>query len=207
MTQALKTSGPNLPNFGDALPVKSSVELLDRLATRRSCSAQTLVGPAPTDAELETLLTLGMRVPDHGKLFPWRFIVLKGVAKETHVQYLQTLAPDQKDPVKAKACLAKLSAPPLAIIVVSKTDPNHKIPVWEQELSAGAVCQNLLLAALGLGYGANWITDWYSYEQAALSPLGLSPQERVAGFVYVGTPSEAPLERPRPILSDLVTYL
>jgi nitroreductase len=173
------------------------------LALRRSTSAVTLAEPAPDQAQLADLLRLATRVPDHGKLSPWRFIILEGAGKAAFADRLETLARSRPDPTLA-AKLAKLKIPPLAVVVVCSPKPSP-IPEWEQILSAGAVCTTLVYSALALGFGANWITDWYSYDEDATSVLGLRQGERVAGFVLVGTPREAPLERERPDISALVT--
>ena len=195
------------PAFGQAVPVPSaSAELLDLLATRRSASAQTLAAPGPSPAEIAGLLTLAARVPDHGKLTPWRFIVIEGEAKAGLVAALESLAAARPDALKAAAALGKLKAPPVSIAVVSRVS-DGKIPEWEQVLSAGAVCMTLLLAAAAAGFGANWITDWYAYDPAALALLDLKDGERIAGFVHLGTPAEPPLERVRPDVAALTTRL
>lgn len=191
------------PAFGDPLPIKPSPETLDFLARRRSASAMALRGPAPSDAELHTLLTLATRVPDHGKLAPWRFVILSGEAKAAFVERLEAIAADRPDGDQLIAKLAKLRIPPLSVVVVSRNAPG-KIPEWEQRLSAGAVCTLMLVAAQALGYGANWITDWYSYDAEAGRALGLGPDEKVAGFIHLGTPEESPLERARPDIASLV---
>ena len=199
MTSAL----PPAPEFGDALPVHASPQVLDFLALRRSASALTLDAPAPGPDQLADLLRLAVRVPDHGKLSPWRFIVLEGAGKAAFAARLEALSEQRGDPSLA-AKLAKLKVPPLAVVVVSSPKPGT-IPEWEQTLSAAIVCTNLLYATLASGFGANWITDWYSYDAEAGAILGLAQGERVAGFVLIGTPREPPLERDRPALEPLVT--
>ena len=194
------------PEFGRPCPIRPSPDTLALMATRRSSSAQTLVAPAPSDAELADLLRLAARVPDHGKMTPWRFILLQGEAKAALVERLRAAAPRQPNPTKAEAALAKMSAPPLGVVVVSSPRDGGK-PVWEQQLSAGAVCMNLLTAAQAMGYGANWITDWYSYDAEGRALLGVRHGEQVAGAVFIGTPSEDPLERVRPDLDLLVSRL
>ena len=149
------------------------------------------------------LLRLATRVPDHGKLAPWRFIILEGDGKARFVERLEALAAGRGDAGLAGK-LAKLKTPPMAGFVVS-SPREAPIPEWEQVLSAGAVCTTLLYATLALGYGANWITDWYSYDAEATGILGLSAAERVAGCLLMGTPRESPLERERPDRSVLVT--
>ena len=195
------------PVFGQALPVRPACrEAVELLATRRSASALTLVEPGPSPAQVEKLLTLATRVPDHGKLFPWRFIIIEGAAKDRLSAELEIMAAARADAPKALAGLGKLKTPPLCIAVVSRVTEG-KIPEWEQVLSAGAVCMNLLLAAAAVGFGANWITGWYAYDEAALALLGVGGGERIAGFVHVGTPAEAPLERARPDVAALTTRL
>ena len=195
---------PAAPAFGDALPVTAAPEVLSCLAHRRSASALSLRAPAPSSEEMADLLTLAARVPDHGKLAPWRFIVLRGDAKADLADRLEAIAAKRPDSAKLLAKLGKLKAPPLGVAVVSRTVPGD-IPAWEQLLSAGAVCTTLLYAATAMGYGANWITDWYAYDPEARTVLGLADDEQVAGFVFLGTASEAPQERVRPNVAALTT--
>ncbi len=194
---------PEAPAFGAPIPTRAIPEVLDFLALRRSASAVTLMAPAPSADELEGLLRLAARVPDHGKLAPWRFVLLRGEDKTAFAGRLEALANSRGD-AKAAAKLAKLKAPPLGVAVIS-SPREGEIPQWEQVLSAGAVCVNLLYAAQALGYGANWITDWYAYDPEAQAILGLSAGERVAGFIFMGTPPEPPLERERLQVSPLVS--
>lgn len=196
---------PSPPSFGDALPFAAAPQVLEFLALRRSTSAVTLAAPAPSETQLADLLRLAARVPDHGKLAPWRFVILDGDGKADLVQSLEQLAGRKGDPQLA-AKLVKLRTPPMAVVVISSPRPGASIPEWEQILSAGAVCTNLLYAALAMGFGANWITDWYSYDAEALALLGLTEGEQVAGFIHIGTLAEPPLERPRPDLSVKVEY-
>ena len=195
---------PPAPEFGAPCPVRASPDTLALMSQRRSTSAQTLRAPGPDAGELADLLRLAARAPDHGKMTPWRFIVLEGEAKSALVERLRALAATQPNPVKAEAALGKMSAPPVAVVVVSSPREGGQ-PLWEQQMSAAAVCMNLLLAAEAMGYGANWITDWYSYDPAATSILGLGEGERVAGVIYLGAPGEDPLERVRPDMATLVS--
>jgi len=204
MTDLVTSPVPAAPLFGEPCPIKPSVETLALLAGRRSSSAQTLSAPGPTQAQLEDILRIAARAPDHGKLNPWRFIVLQDPAKAAFVACIRPLAANQRGPDKAAAVLAKLSVPPTTVAVIFSPKGEAK-PVWEQELSAGAVCTLMLVAAEAMGFGANWITDWYSYDPEALAILGLAPGEKVAGFIHLGTASEAPLERVRPDLGSLVS--
>jgi nitroreductase len=142
-------------------------------------------------------------VPDHGKLAPWRFVVLKGGAKRRFIAGLEAIAATRPDADKLTAKLGKLKAPPLTVAVVSRVTP-AEIPEWEQRLSAGAVCMTLIVAAQAMGYGANWITDWYAYDADATHLLGLGESERVAGYVHLGTSAEPPLERVRPDVGAIV---
>lgn len=195
---------PSPPSFGDSLPFAAAPQVLEFLALRRSTSAVTLAAPAPSETQLADLLRLAARVPDHGKLAPWRFVILDGDGKADLVQSLEQLAGRKGDPQLA-AKLIKLHTPPMAVVVISSPRPGASIPEWEQILSAGAVCTNLLYAALAMGFGANWITDWYSYDAEACEILGVKDGERVAGVMLLGTPREPPLERERPGLTPLVT--
>ncbi|MDB5433077.1 MAG: nitroreductase family protein [Caulobacter sp.] len=195
------------PAFGQPIPLRGPcVSTLDLLANRRSTSAMLLSAPAPTAPELDQILTLAARAPDHGKLFPWRFIIIEGQAKVSFAERLEVIGQARPDCNKAVAALGKLKTPPLCVAVVSRVTEG-KIPEWEQVLSSGAVCMNMLLAAAALGYGANWITDWYSYDPQALAMLGLGEGERVAGYLHIGTPIEPQLERARPDMAAIVSRL
>jgi len=199
----LPSALPPAPEFGAPIALSASPEVLRFLALRRSTPALTLVEPAPTADQLADLLRIAARAPDHGKLAPWRFVVLEGGGKTAFAAKLDALARQRDDPTLA-AKLGKLKVPPMAVVVVSAPKA-ASIPEWEQLLSAGAVCTNLLDAALAMGFGANWITDWYSYDAEATAILGLAEGEKVAGFMLIGTAREAPLERERPELDPLVT--
>jgi nitroreductase len=183
-------------------------DALELLKTRRSFKAVELTAPGPSAAEIETLLTVASRVPDHGKLIPWRFIVFEGEARRAAgaaiVAAFHQKYPDAK-PEQGEAERARLTRAPLVIAVVSRAAPHVKIPEWEQVLSAGAAAMNLVLAAHALGYGASWITEWYAYDRSVLDSLGLQPHEKIAGFVHIGRPPGAPEDRPRPPLSEIAT--
>lgn len=195
---------PSSPRFGDSLPIEASPETLALLARRRSASALALTEPGPDAGELAALLRLAARAPDHGKLAPWRFVVLRGAAKAAFVEALEAIAATRADAGKAQAKLGKLRTPPVTVAVIS-SPVESDIPAWEQELSAGAVCTLLVLAAQAMGFGANWITDWYAYDEAATRRLGVAPGERVAGFIHLGAASEAPMERVRPDMDAVVS--
>ncbi len=183
-------------------------DAIELLTTRRSFKAAELGEPGPSAAEIDPLLTIASRVPDHGKLTPWRFIVFEGEARRAAGAAIAAAFaakyPDAK-PEHVEAERARLLRAPLVIAVVSRAAPHAKIPEWEQVLSAGAAAMSLVLAAHALGYGANWITEWYAYDRGALDALGLAPLERIAGFVPIGRPPGPPEDRPRPPLDEIVT--
>jgi nitroreductase len=186
------------------LPVEAAPEVVAFLAKRRSASAMTLTAPGPDREQLTEILRIAARVPDHGKLAPWRFIVLKGEAKDVFAKRIAPLADSQANPTKATAALRKLTRPPVCVAVISRHIPGE-IPEWEQRQSASAVCHQMLLAAAALGWGANWITDWYSYDPRATAILGLADGEQVAGYLYLGTTNEQPQERARPDVAAITT--
>ena len=195
---------PPAPSFGEALPTRPSADVLGFLAHRRSASALTLGKPGPSAKERTEILRLAARVPDHGKLSPWRFVILEGEGKAFFVNELEDIAGRRPDAVRARTALAKIAVPPLSVGVISRVTEGE-IPEWEQRLSAGAVAMLLLIAASAMGYGANWITDWYAYDKEGGALLGLAQGERVAGFVHIGTPTQPPHERVRPDVRSLTS--
>lgn len=199
-------SAPPLP-LGAPLPAPTpSGELHHRLATRRSAPAQALIAPGPDAAQVTDILTLGARSPDHGKMTPWRFVVLGPQSRAEIAEKLAAMAIQKSLPSKAVAVLAKLTAAPVSILVVSTARPGPK-PIWEQELSAAAVCMNLEHAASAYGFASSWITDWYSYDAEAAALFGITATEKVAGFIHIGTSPEPLLERERPDIASLTTTL
>jgi nitroreductase len=183
-------------------------DAIELLKTRRSVKPMELTVPGPSAADLDTLLTLAARVPDHGKLAPWRFIVFEGDARlaagEKIAAIFRATRPDAT-PEQIEFERRRLARAPLVVAVVSRAGPHVKIPEWEQVLSAGAAAMSLVLAAHALGYAANWITEWYAYDRRVLDALGLAAHEKIAGFVHVGTPARPAEDRARPALSDIVT--
>src|ERR1700675_3508524 len=175
-------------------------DALQLLKTRRSLKPVELTAPGPSSTEIETLLTVASRVPDHGKLTPWRFIVFEGEARHAAgaaiAAAFRAKYPDAK-PEHVEAERERLKRAPLVVAVVSRAGPHVKIPEWEQVLSCGAAAMNLVLAAHALGYGASWITEWYAYDRGVLDALGLTPHERIAGFVHIGRAPGPPEGRPR----------
>lgn len=185
----------------------SSPETLDLLLRRRSSSAKALGEPGPTAEQIELILRAGVRVPDHGKLAPWRFLTFEGEARAEFGAVLESvLAANEPDAgeVRLEIERKRFLRAPLVVGVISSPNTDKPIPEWEQRLSAGAVCQNMVIASIALGFGAQWITEWCAYDAAVTKALGLGPEERVAGFLYIGTSQQAPTERPRPDLAQHV---
>ncbi len=178
------------------------------LKTRRSTPPVALDGPGPGPTELDTLLQIAARVPDHGKLAPWRFIIFEGRARDRAGDIIaRVFATDHPDATADQLAVERkrLGHAPLVVGVVSRAAPHVKIPLWEQELSAGAVCMNLLVAAHAMGYAASWLTQWHAYDRRILDALGLSSSEKMAGFVHIGR-AKTPIEdRARPDMADIVT--
>src|SRR5271155_5121047 len=183
-------------------------DAIELLKIRRSVKPREMAGPGPSPGELETILTIGARVPDHGKLTPWRFIVFEGEARSRAGDVIAK-GFARKNPAARVAEIEtkkrRLMEAPLVIAVVSFTKPHPKVPPWEQELSAGASAMNIVTAATALGYGANWLTGWFAFDRDVLTGLGLKPDEKLAGFIHIGTISKPNEDRPRPVLADIVT--
>ena len=185
-------------------------DCLNLLQTRRSVAPPSLGEPGPSPAELETLLTIAARVPDHGRLTPWRFLVIEGEARHRVGEAIAAAFLADNPGAEASRVAAereRLARAPLVIGVVSRARPHVKIPEWEQVLSAGAVAMTLVIAANAMGYGTSWLTEWFAFDRRVLDGLGVEPDERMAGFVHIGRPQERPLDRPRPALADVVTRI
>lgn len=186
---------------------RQSNETLEYLLRRRSVPIKNIAEPGPDAAQIDTILTAAARVPDHGKLCPWYFIVFQGKAREDVGDMLARIYraenPDKPD-VKIDFERERFLRAPLVIGVVSRIREG-KHAVWEQILSAGAACQNLCLAANAMGFGTNWITEWYAYNDTFRNELGLDARDHVAGFIYIGTPAGTPAERERPDLREIST--
>ena len=182
--------------------------LRDYLLSRRSVGQAFLAEPAPSGAELQTLLTIATRVPDHGKLAPWRLVLFTGYARAAAGEKLAEVA-RRKRPDIDEAGLEierrQFLPAPLVIGVISTARPHVKIPEFEQLLSAGNVAFNLVHGAHALGYAATWITRWYTFDAEAASALGAKEAERFVGFVHIGTPTAVIEDRPRPDLAEIVT--
>jgi nitroreductase len=186
------------------LPAPAAISLL---LSRRSGSAKAMGGPGPSKKQLGQILQVAGRTPDHGKLFPWRFFVFEGKGRERFGAILaEVLEAEGERPKHIEEESARFLRAPLVIGVISSAREMHKIPVWEQELSAGAVCQNILIATHALGFVGNWLTEWYAYHPVVKERLGLKSGERVAGFIYIGTAAGPLEERPRPEMDKIVSY-
>lgn len=201
---------PSEPEVGRLLaPARPHAHTLEALALRRSTPAAQMIAPGPSKDELAALVRLAMRVPDHRRVFPWRFIAFTGSARaafgEQLAAALSVRDPDSTDDARAIERQRFLRAPTV-VCVVSSVDPNHKTPVWEQELSAGAACMQLLNAANAMGFASVWLTDWCAYDPNVRDALKLSQHERVAGFVYIGTAAHSPPERQRADVDAKLSY-
>lgn len=186
---------------------QKSDAVLDYLLRRRSVKADELAAPGPDKAQLQTILTAAARVPDHGKLVPWYFIVFEGEDREKAGKMLREIyaknnAEVREDKLEAEA--KRFLRAPVVIGVISRVRKG-KLPIWEQILSAGAACQNLVLAANASGFAAHWVTEWHSFDPEAKRALGLDERDHVAGFIHIGTASAVPEERERPDLNLIVS--
>jgi nitroreductase len=190
-----------MPELNIAAP-----KALDLLLSRRSGSAKRMKGPGPSDDQIRTLIQAATRVPDHGKLTPWRFLIFKNDARnkfgELLVRALRETEPHANDERIQQERNRFLRAP-VVIGVVSRVQEGIPIPEWEQILSSGAACQTLCIAAHAMGFVANWITEWYSYHPTVRESLGLKAGERIAGFIYLGHPAEPLEDRPRPAFETI----
>ena len=182
--------------------------MLDYLMTRRSVGLAFLKDPGPDASQLEQMLTIATRVPDHGKLAPWRLILISGDDRAAAGEQLAALAAT-KNPTIESAALdlerRQFLPAPLTVGVISTAKPHPKIPEFEQLISAANVAFNLVHAAYAMGFAAQWVTRWFTYDEAGAAVLGAGPGERFVGFVHIGTPSTTIEDRPRPALSDVVS--
>ena len=184
------------------------LQTIDLQSRRRSVPPQALASPGPTADELRQLLTIAARVPDHGKLAPWRFIVFEGEGQVRAGDLIaHTFAADNPDADEKRLSVERrrLSQAPLVVAVVSRAAPHVKIPEWEQVMSVGAVAMNLTLAATAMGFATSWLTEWYAYDRRVLTGLGLGDHEKMAGFIHIGRPSAVIEDRVRPVLDELIT--
>lgn len=195
----------DMPKFNRPIP-----DAIDFLESRRSGSAKAMKAPGPDASQLRRILGAGARVPDHGKLAPWRFIVIEGVAREklgaVLAERVLALEPGASD-VRLEIERNRFMRAPVIVAVVSHVVKDAPIPEWEQVLSSGAVCMTMLIAATSLGFVGNWITEWCAYDAVVTERLGLKDNERIAGFLYFGSPAAPLEERVRPDLDPLITKL
>jgi nitroreductase len=188
---------------------KTAPDTIDLLLSRRSGSAKAMTGPGPDSTQLRQILTAAARVPDHGKLFPWRFIVIEGEARTRFghmlADVLQQTEPNAATEERLAMERGRFERAPVVVAVVSRVREQIPIPVWEQELSAGAVCQTMLIASTALGFVAGWLTEWCAFHTLVLERLGLKPTERIAGYIYIGQPAVPLEERVRPDMDKIVS--
>ncbi|SMQ66038.1 Nitroreductase [Devosia lucknowensis] len=188
------------------MPVNPAVR--DYLLTRRSVGPAFLKEPGPNADELATMLTIATRVPDHGKLTPWRLVIIAGDDRRAAGDALAAIAAANNPALDEQGLdieRNRFLPMPLTIGIISSPKPSEKAPEMEQLLSAGNVAFNLVHAAHALGFAATWITRWFTFDDAAASMLGALPGERFVGFVHIGTPAIVPEDRPRPDLASVVT--
>ena len=192
-----------VPEFNRAAP-----RALDLLLSRRSGSAKAMAGPGPSPDQLRRILACGARVPDHGKLAPWRFIVFEGEGRARMGELLEDAVrrtePDAS-PERLNLERNRFLRAPVVIGLVSRVREGIAIPEWEQILSAGAAGMSMVIAAHALGFVANWITEWCAYHPLVREGLGLQSGERIAGFIYIGHPATPLMERVRPDLDALIS--
>tara|TARA_B100000686_G_C16568261_1_gene851499 strand:- start:316 stop:924 length:609 start_codon:yes stop_codon:yes gene_type:complete len=182
-------------------------EVIDLLLTRRSLVAAKLTEPGPTSEELDIILRCATRVPDHGKLTPWRIRVVRGEVREELGQIIGDIYRRKNPEASTEQLELEYRRPlraPLQLIISTKIE-NGRIPEWEQILSGAAVCQNALIAATAFGYRAQWLSEWPNYDEDVKVALGLAPHDSFLGFIYIGSAIDPPAERPRPTLDDIVT--
>ena len=196
------------PEFGATLPAHhANQETLKLLANRRSTPADFLAGPGPDEDALALILRIAARAPDHRRVTPYRFVVFEGEARTSFGAVLrERFVVNEPDATEERiACEARrFERAPVVVAVISSVDPDHRTPEWEQILCAGAVCQNMLIAANASGFAAQWLTEWYAFDDGVLKALDGSEHERIAGFIYIGTAKEDPKERARPDMAQLI---
>lgn len=184
------------------------MDTIDVLTQRQSVGADFLTEPGPGREELRKILSAALRVPDHGRLFPWRIQVLDKAAQkelaDAYVARFKALNPGARDN-QLEHERKRPQRAPLLLVVSNRLEPLHKIPILEQTLSGGALCMNILNAAHALGYAANWVTGWPAFDDEIKRTLGVPPASQIIGFVHIGSPGAPPKERIRPKLEDIVS--
>lgn len=210
-TLASTTTGNGNGSHVDSVPTLTQAsETIGLLLSRRSLVAAKHGEPGPTPEELNIILRCATRVPDHAKLAPWRIKVVAGEARERLGDLFANVFQKNNPDASVDRVVAERNRPlrsPLVLIVSTKIESEDRIPRWEQILSGGAVCQNILIAATALGYASQWLSEWPNYDPMVKAALGITASDEILGFMYIGTATEKPAERPRPELADVVSYL
>ena len=189
---------------------KRSLGTIELLLTRRSLVAAKHCEPGPTPDELETILRCATRVPDHKKLAPWRIQVAQGEARARLGSLIADTFCRNNPDAKAERIAferQRLLRSPLVLIVSTKIESEERVPRWEQILSGGAVCQNILIAATAFGYASQWLSEWPSYDDTIKAALNIASSDEILGFLHIGSAAEQPTERLRPLLDEIVSYL
>lgn len=200
-----------MPDFNDIIPVPhGQPEVTDFLSRRRSNMAKMMSGPGPDAQQLSDILRIAARVPDHRKLAPWRFVIFEGKARSDFGQIIASVFGAQNPDMPLDKTLFEsarlMRAPTVVAVISSPKDCVRGTPLWEQQLSAGAVCHTMLLAAQSMGFAAQWLTEWFSYDAQMLEKLGVEEGERVAGFIYLGSTTVASRERARPDVASITRH-
>ncbi len=196
------------PEFGASMaPAHPSAEARRLLALRRSLSPDLMQAPGPDAATIAAMLEIAARVPDHRKIVPFRFLIIEGDARARAGDILAARFAALNAGATVQAIETerrRFARAPVVVAVIARIDPHHKTPAWEQTLTVGAVCYNLLCAASAYGFAGCWLTEWYSYDDGVAAGLGLTAGEQLSGFVYTGTAREQPRERQRPVMAEIV---
>jgi len=200
-----------MPVIDEIMPLPQKNEAVTQfLKTRRSNLAKVMGEPGPSKAQLSDFLKIAARVPDHRKLTPWRFVVFKDEARSDFGQYIGAAFMKNNPNAPQDRAIFEggrfMRAPVVIGVISSPVDCKRATPIWEQQLSSGIVCYNLMLAAQAAGFGAQWLTEWYAYDADVQAALGMGEGDQVAGFVYIGTPLEPSKERVRPDINGKVSY-
>jgi nitroreductase len=201
---------PIPPILRQSLPASMvNTNMLDFLNQRRSTPPALLVDPGPQSDELNMILQLASRVPDHRRVVPWRFIIFSGAAKQQAAKiigqrFLELNPQADKNEIDLES--HKFANAPVVITLVSSPDSNHKTPMWEQNLTVGAVGHSLLLASNAAGFAGVWLTCWYAYDKDICRQFGVNKSEKIAGFFHLGTANEQPIERPRPDMDQIISH-
>ena len=198
------------PAFGEEVEAaRPSAETIALLTRRRSTAADFLAEPGPDRDTLARMLELAARAPDHRRVTPFRFVVFEGGARaaagDALAEAFAAANPDA-DPARVEVERRRFNRAPVVVGVVARIDPAHRTPVWEQTLTVGAVCQNLLIAASAHGFAAQWLTEWYAFDEGVSAAFGLAPEEQIAGYVYLGSASAPPKERARPDMAAITSF-